>query len=67
MKHIVVFLLQVIHLWFEDFDLEDTQLCMRDFITLQDSLGIIGKSGIKSDLMGKGSSTDVQIPDSKLL
>lgn len=49
MKHIGVFLLQVIHLWFEDFALEDTQLCMRDFITLQDSLGIIGKSGINSN------------------
>lgn len=60
-KHIAVFLLQVIHLWFEDFDLEETQLCTRDFITLQDSLGIIGKSGIKSDLAGKGSSADIQL------
>lgn len=55
MKHVIGFLLQVIHLWFEDFDLEETQLCMRDFITLQDSLGIIGKSGINADLMEKGS------------
>lgn len=31
-------------------------MCTRDFITLQDSLGTIGKSGINSDLMGKGSS-----------
>lgn len=62
-----VFLLQVIHLWFEDFALEDTQPCMRDFITLQDSLGIIGKSGINSNLMGKGSSTVIQLPALKPL
>lgn len=67
MKHLGVFLLQVIHLWFEDFALEDTQLCMRDLITLQDSLGIIGKSGIKSDLMGKGSSAAIQLPAFKPL
>eukprot|EP00066_Takifugu_rubripes_P022016 XP_011611282.1 PREDICTED: ovochymase-2-like [Takifugu rubripes] len=41
--HITVDPDKVIHLWFEDFALEDTQLCTRDFITLQDSLGIIGK------------------------
>uniref|UniRef100_A0A3Q1JVK3 Ovochymase 2 n=1 Tax=Anabas testudineus TaxID=64144 RepID=A0A3Q1JVK3_ANATE len=34
---------KVIHLWFEEFALEDTQLCIADFITLRDSLGIIGK------------------------
>ncbi|XP_070768774.1 ovochymase-2 [Enoplosus armatus] len=34
---------KVIHLWFEEFALEDTQLCTSDFITLQDSLGVIGK------------------------
>ncbi|XP_040002652.1 ovochymase-2 [Xiphias gladius] len=34
---------KVIHLWFEEFSLEDTALCTADFITLQDSLGIIGK------------------------
>ncbi|XP_040043305.2 ovochymase-2 isoform X2 [Gasterosteus aculeatus] len=34
---------KVIHLWFEEFALEDTQLCMSDFITLRDSLGTIGK------------------------
>uniref|UniRef100_H3CMZ7 CUB domain-containing protein n=1 Tax=Tetraodon nigroviridis TaxID=99883 RepID=H3CMZ7_TETNG len=47
--HITVDPDKVIHLWFEDFDLEETQLCMRDFITLQDSLGIIGKycGGVK--------------------
>lgn len=56
MKHIVVFFLQVVYLWFEDFDLEDTQLCTRDFITLQDSLGIIGKSGINPALMGYSPS-----------
>lgn len=44
MKHLCIFLLQVIHLWFEDFALEDSQACTRDFITLQDSLGIIGKT-----------------------
>lgn len=43
MKHLCVFVLQVIHLWFEEFALEDTQLCTADFITLQDSVGIIGK------------------------
>lgn len=42
MKHLCIFLLQVIHLWFEEFALEDTQLCTGDFITLQDSLGTIG-------------------------
>uniref|UniRef100_A0A3B4ZMZ4 Zgc:154142 n=1 Tax=Stegastes partitus TaxID=144197 RepID=A0A3B4ZMZ4_9TELE len=34
---------KVIHLWFEEFALEDTQLCSGDFITLRDSLGTIGK------------------------
>ncbi|XP_068177209.1 ovochymase-2 [Antennarius striatus] len=34
---------KVIHLWFEDFALEDTKLCTGDAVTLQDSLGIIGK------------------------
>ncbi|CAN9510288.1 unnamed protein product [Ophioblennius macclurei] len=34
---------KVIHLWFEDFALEDTQLCTADFVTLRDSLGVIGK------------------------
>lgn len=43
MKNRYTSLLQVIHLWFEDFALEGSQLCMRDFVTLQDSLGIIGK------------------------
>lgn len=38
-----MFLLQVIQLWFQDFSVEDTQLCTSDFITLRDSLGIIGK------------------------
>lgn len=33
----------MIHLWFEEFALEDTQLCTGDFITLRDSLGVIGK------------------------
>ncbi|KAF0037285.1 hypothetical protein F2P81_010159 [Scophthalmus maximus] len=34
---------KVIHLWFEEFALEDTMLCTGDFITLRDSLGVIGK------------------------
>ncbi|KAE8300288.1 Bone morphogenetic protein 1-like protein [Larimichthys crocea] len=33
----------VIHLWFEEFALEDTQLCTGDFVTLRDALGTIGK------------------------
>lgn len=41
--HITVDPNKVIHLWFEEFALEDTQLCTGDFITLRDSLGIIGK------------------------
>nr|XP_046272112.1 tolloid-like protein 2 [Scatophagus argus] len=41
--HITVDPGKVIHLWFEEFALEDTQLCTGDFITLRDSLGIIGK------------------------
>ncbi|XP_017289814.1 cubilin [Kryptolebias marmoratus] len=34
---------KVIHLWFDEFALEDTQLCTADFITLRDTLGTIGK------------------------
>ncbi|XP_029008026.1 ovochymase-2 [Betta splendens] len=34
---------KVIHLWFEEFALEETQLCGADFVTLRDSLGNIGK------------------------
>uniref|UniRef100_A0A3Q1C976 Ovochymase 2 n=1 Tax=Amphiprion ocellaris TaxID=80972 RepID=A0A3Q1C976_AMPOC len=34
---------KVIHLWFEEFALEDTQQCTGDLVTLRDSLGIIGK------------------------
>ncbi|KAJ4944177.1 hypothetical protein JOQ06_012722 [Pogonophryne albipinna] len=34
---------KVIQLWFEEFAVEDTELCTSDFITLRDSLGIIGK------------------------
>lgn len=56
MKHLGMFLLQVIHLCFEDFALEDTKLCMRDFIALRDSLGIIGKSCIDSNLRGESKS-----------
>uniref|UniRef100_A0A8C6WR19 Zgc:154142 n=1 Tax=Neogobius melanostomus TaxID=47308 RepID=A0A8C6WR19_9GOBI len=41
--HITVEPNKVIHLWFEEFALEDTQLCTGDFVTLRDSLGIIGK------------------------
>ncbi|KAM9792333.1 cubilin [Neosynchiropus ocellatus] len=41
--HITVDPDKVISLWFEDFALEDTKLCTADFITLRDSMGIIGK------------------------
>ncbi|KAJ8336200.1 hypothetical protein SKAU_G00395430 [Synaphobranchus kaupii] len=41
--HITVSPDKVIHLWFEDFSLEETDLCSSDFITVQDNLGIIGK------------------------
>lgn len=41
MKHL--FCSQVISLWFEEFALEDTNLCTADFITLRDSLGVIGQ------------------------
>ncbi|XP_056264194.1 cubilin [Pseudoliparis swirei] len=41
--HIIVDPDKVIHLWFEEFALEATQLCTSDFITLRDSLGTIGK------------------------
>uniref|UniRef100_A0A8C4GTC4 Zgc:154142 n=1 Tax=Dicentrarchus labrax TaxID=13489 RepID=A0A8C4GTC4_DICLA len=34
---------KLIHLWFEEFALEATQLCTGDFVTLRDSLGTIGK------------------------
>lgn len=34
---------KVIHLWFEDFSVEDSGLCYADFVTLRDELGIIGK------------------------
>uniref|UniRef100_A0A3Q2CBD6 Zgc:154142 n=1 Tax=Cyprinodon variegatus TaxID=28743 RepID=A0A3Q2CBD6_CYPVA len=34
---------KVIHLWFEEFALEEKQLCTGDLVTLRDSLGTIGK------------------------
>ncbi|XP_007562022.2 ovochymase-2 [Poecilia formosa] len=34
---------KVIHLWFEEFALEKTQLCTADLVTLRDALGTIGK------------------------
>ncbi|KAM6940692.1 cubilin [Xenentodon cancila] len=34
---------KVIHLWFEDFALEETKLCTADFVSLQDTTGDIGK------------------------
>lgn len=43
MKHLCMLLLQVIHLWFDDFALEDSHLCSRDFVTLRDDLGIMGE------------------------
>ncbi|XP_064870172.1 procollagen C-endopeptidase enhancer 1-like, partial [Oncorhynchus nerka] len=36
-------LLQVIHLWFEHFSLEATDLCTADYFTIQDNLGVIGR------------------------
>ncbi len=48
-----MFLLQVIHLWFEEFALEETDLCTGDAVKLRDSLGSIGKSCIDSDPRGK--------------
>ncbi|XP_030644095.1 ovochymase-2 [Chanos chanos] len=41
--HITVATDKVIHLWFQDFSLEDSDICAADSITLRDSLGIIGK------------------------
>ncbi|KAI1887407.1 hypothetical protein AGOR_G00189980 [Albula goreensis] len=41
--HITVDPDKVIHLWFEDFSLEETKLCSSDFITVQDNVGIIGR------------------------
>ncbi|XP_056442205.1 ovochymase-2 [Gadus chalcogrammus] len=34
---------KVIQLWFEEFALEDSDMCVSDFVTLRDSLGIMGK------------------------
>ncbi|KAK1791945.1 hypothetical protein P4O66_013917, partial [Electrophorus voltai] len=34
---------KVIHLWFEDFALEDSLTCSADSLTLRDNVGIIGK------------------------
>ncbi|TRY88335.1 hypothetical protein DNTS_018821 [Danionella cerebrum] len=34
---------KAIHLWFEDFSVEDSSMCEADSITLRDELGIIGK------------------------
>ncbi|XP_058497545.1 ovochymase-2 [Solea solea] len=34
---------KVIHLWFEEFALEESSPCTSDFVTLQDSLGVMGK------------------------
>lgn len=39
---------QVTRLWFEDFSMGTNLFCSRDFVTLQDSLGIIGKLCIDS-------------------
>uniref|UniRef100_A0A673NE00 Ovochymase 2 n=1 Tax=Sinocyclocheilus rhinocerous TaxID=307959 RepID=A0A673NE00_9TELE len=41
--HITVEANKVIHLWFEDFSIQDSNTCEADFITLKDELGIIGK------------------------
>lgn len=34
---------QVIHLWFEDFALEDSILCQSDSVSVKDDLGMIGE------------------------
>ncbi|XP_072534618.1 ovochymase-2 [Salminus brasiliensis] len=39
----VLLFFQVIHLWFQDFSLEASNMCNADSLTLQDNLGIIGK------------------------
>lgn len=44
--------LQVIHLWFEEFSLEDTATCSADFVTLKDDLGILGVYGAKASNAG---------------
>ncbi|KAL7877112.1 hypothetical protein SRHO_G00037550 [Serrasalmus rhombeus] len=41
--HITVENNKVIHLWFQDFSLEDSGTCSADSLTLRDNLGIIGK------------------------
>ncbi|XP_029622136.1 ovochymase-2 isoform X1 [Salmo trutta] len=41
--HITVDPGMVIHLWFEDFSLEATDLCTADYFTIQDNLGVIGR------------------------
>ncbi|CAM4474958.1 unnamed protein product [Leuciscus chuanchicus] len=41
--HITVEANKVIHLWFEDFSIEDSNTCEADFVTLKDGLGTIGK------------------------
>lgn len=38
------FSFQVIHLWFEDFSIEDSNTCEADVVTLKDELGTIGES-----------------------
>lgn len=39
-----IYMLQVIHLWFEDFSLGTDLFCTKDMVTLQDSLALIGKT-----------------------
>ncbi|XP_042171195.1 LOW QUALITY PROTEIN: ovochymase-2-like [Oncorhynchus tshawytscha] len=41
--HITVDPGMVIHLWFEHFSLEATDLCTADYFTIQDNLGVIGR------------------------
>uniref|UniRef100_A0A3P8X1I7 Zgc:154142 n=1 Tax=Cynoglossus semilaevis TaxID=244447 RepID=A0A3P8X1I7_CYNSE len=41
--HITVDPDKVVHLWFEEFALEEATLCTADFVTLRDSLGVIGR------------------------
>lgn len=53
------FFLQVIHLWFEDFSIEDSNTCEADFVTLKDELGTIGKSCAE---VGHHSGKTISLP-----
>ncbi|KAI4884471.1 hypothetical protein NFI96_001277, partial [Prochilodus magdalenae] len=49
----------VIHLWFQDFSLEESDTCSGDSVTLRDSMGIIGKycgNSLPKPVVSLGSS-----------